>query len=74
MGIADLAITPLAQAALALALLATVLTAGVLVYAGLAWRRQWWSLGGRLHYSLVALTTLAFIWELNYWNLLGFRW
>lgn len=73
-GIADASITPLAQAALGVALLAAVLTAGVLVYTGLAWWGRWWSLGGRLHYSLVALATLAFVWELNYWNLLGFRW
>jgi CubicO group peptidase (beta-lactamase class C family) len=73
-GIADLSITPLAQGALLLALLATALTVGVLIYAGLAWRWRWWSLGGRLHYSLVALATLAFVLELNYWNLLGFHW
>jgi len=29
---------------------------------------------GRAHYALVTLGALAFIWFLNYWNLLGFRW
>ena len=57
LGIADLAITPVAQAALGMALLGAVLTAGVLVAAGLVWRWRWWSLGGRLHYSLVALAS-----------------
>ena len=73
-GIADLSITPLAQGALAMALIGALLTVGVVVYAGLAWRWRWWSLGGRLHYSLVALAALAFVWDLHYWNLLGFRW
>jgi hypothetical protein len=27
----------------------------------------------RIHYSLVTLAALAFVWFLNYWNLLGFR-
>ncbi len=30
-------------------------------------------LAARLHYSLVTLAALAFVWWLNYWNLLGYR-
>jgi len=73
-GIRDLSITPLAKAALAVALVATALTAGMVVCAGLAWKQRYWSVVARAHYTLVTLGALAFIWFLNYWNLLGFRW
>jgi CubicO group peptidase (beta-lactamase class C family) len=73
-GISDLSITPLAKAALGVALVATALTAGMVTCAGLAWQRHYWSVVGRAHYTLVTLGALAFIWFLNYWNLLGFRW
>jgi len=66
--------TALTKAALGLALLATTLTAGMVAFAGLAWRQRYWSVIGRAHYTLVTLGALAFIWFLNYWNLLGFRW
>jgi hypothetical protein len=39
-----------------------------------AWRRKWWGLLGRLHYTGVALAALGFVPFLWYWNLLGFRW
>ncbi|MEA3275141.1 MAG: serine hydrolase domain-containing protein [Pseudomonadota bacterium] len=66
-------ITPLARAVLLLPLLSAVLTGLTLVLAAIAWRRGYWSLWGRLHYSVVALFGLAFIGSLHYWNLLGFR-
>jgi CubicO group peptidase (beta-lactamase class C family) len=72
----DLALFPslLMKAALAIALVATGLTIGVVACVGLAWQRRYWSVLGRLHYTLLALGALAFSWFLNYWNLLGFRW
>lgn len=60
-------------ALLILPLAATALTAGVVGYAVLAWKHRYWGLAGRVHYSLVALAAVAFIWFLNHWNLLGFR-
>ena len=50
--------------------LTAVLAAGVLVFAGLAWKNGYWTVIGRLHYSLVALAVVAFIWFLSYWGLL----
>ena len=44
-----------------------------LALAVFAWARGYWSLAGRIHYSLVVLAGLAFVWFLGYWNLLGFR-
>jgi hypothetical protein len=54
-----------------LAFVSAVLTVCVLVCALLAWRGGFWSAGWRIHYTLVTLATLAFAWELLYWNLLG---
>jgi hypothetical protein len=66
--------TALTKAALGLALLATALTVGMVAFAGLAWRQRYWSVIGRAHYTLLTLGALGFIWFLNQWNLLGFRW
>jgi uncharacterized membrane protein YuzA (DUF378 family) len=66
-------VTPLLTTLFALALISAFLTVGVTVFALLAWWRRFWSVGRRVHYTLVALAALAFAWELVYWNLLGFR-
>ena len=41
----------------------------VLYLAYRAWRERWWSLLGRVHYSLV---TLSLVWSLVYLRLWGF--
>ena len=64
-------ITPLARAVLLLPLLSAMLTGITLFLAVLAWRRGYWSLWRRLHYSLLGLSGLAFVGSLHYWNLLG---
>lgn len=58
---------------LAIAITASVLAVGVLVFTILAWMKKYWYGCARLHYTLVLAAALAFIWFLNYWNLLGFR-
>ena len=58
---------------LLLALLAAVLTVGALVYTVLAWKDRYWGIAGRVYYTLVTLAAVAFVWFLNYWNLLGWR-
>lgn len=58
---------------LTLPLLGVAGTAGVIAYTGLAWKRGYWGLFGRLHYSLVAFSATAFVSLLAYYNLLGFR-
>ncbi len=50
-----------------------ILTLGAAIFTGLAWKGGYWSLWSRVHYSLVTLAMLVFIWWLNFWNLLGFR-
>jgi pimeloyl-ACP methyl ester carboxylesterase len=54
-------------------LLAAVLTVGLPIFTVLAWKEGYWSVVGRVHYSLLTLAGLAFIWFLNHWALLGFR-
>jgi hypothetical protein len=47
--------------------------AGLTVLACLiAWMRGYWRLTGRLHYTLVALAGVGFVWFLYHWNLLSF--
>ncbi|WP_440945255.1 serine hydrolase domain-containing protein [Methanosarcina sp. T3] len=58
---------------LAIALIAAILALGSVVFAVLAWKDNYWSYPERIHYSLVVMALLAFVWWLNNWNLLGFR-
>jgi hypothetical protein len=37
------------------------------------WGAGTWTLGARVHYTLAAVSALAFLIVLNYWNLLGYR-
>ncbi len=50
---------------------AAVLTTGVLWLAFLAWKDGFWSLAGRIHFTLVALGAASFIWLLVSWGMLG---
>jgi CubicO group peptidase (beta-lactamase class C family) len=59
--------------ALGLGVLAAVLTTGALVYTVLAWKDSYWSVAFRAYYTLVTVAAVAFVWFLNYWNLLGWR-
>jgi CubicO group peptidase (beta-lactamase class C family) len=61
------------QIVLGLGVLAAVLTAGALVYGVLAWKNSYWGPVTRAYYTLVAVAAVGFVWFLNYWNLLGWR-
>jgi CubicO group peptidase (beta-lactamase class C family) len=56
-----------------LPILAAVLCAGTLVFVFKAWKEHYWTPCQRLHFTLVALASLAFFWFLNFWNLIGWR-
>ncbi len=58
---------------LVIPVLTSVLAIVLAIFAVLAWKDRYWSVVERLHYSLVTLSGLAFVWFVNYWNLLGFR-
>ncbi|MFC4561921.1 serine hydrolase domain-containing protein [Nocardiopsis mangrovi] len=49
--------------------IAGVLTAGLLVAAAASWSRGWWTLSGRLHYTLVVLAAAVFIGIGGWYNL-----
>ena len=58
---------------LGLGVLSAVLTIGALVYTVLAWKNRYWSLAGRAYYTIVTIAAVAFVWFLDYWNWLGWR-
>ena len=58
---------------LGLGVLSAALTAGALVYAVLAWKDGYWGVAFRAYYTLVTVAAVAFVWFLNTWNLLGWR-
>jgi hypothetical protein len=46
---------------------------GTLVSTAVIWRRHRGGLWGRVAYTIVALALVASLWQINHWNLLGFR-
>jgi CubicO group peptidase (beta-lactamase class C family) len=58
---------------LGLGVLSAALMVGALIYGALAWKRGYWGIATRVHYTLVTVAAVAFVWFLNYWNLLGWR-
>jgi len=63
----------LMQKALWLPLAAIPLLAATALFSVRAWTRKYWSLAGRIHYSLVTVAGLTLLGWLYYWNLLGFH-
>jgi uncharacterized membrane protein YhhN len=47
--------------------------AAVMVWTVLAWKDKYWSLWGRVHFTVVMLALAEFLWFANTWNLLGFH-
>jgi len=66
-------IPPSLYFALTLPLLAVPLALLAAWFTVRVWRAGTWTLGARVHYSLAAVSVLAFLLILNYWNLLGYR-
>ncbi len=66
-------VPPIMKILLALPLVSIVLLIGTFFYAVSAWVRGYWTGCARIHYALVFLAGLAFLFFLHYWNLLGWR-
>ncbi len=65
---------PLAyKVTLGLGVLSALLTVAALVYTALAWKDRYWGVAFRIYYTLVTVAAAAFVWFLNQWNLLGWR-
>jgi CubicO group peptidase (beta-lactamase class C family) len=56
-----------------LGVLAAVLTPVALIFTVLAWKNRFWGDAFRIYCTLVTFTAVAFVWFLNYWNWLGWR-
>ncbi len=67
-------IPPLFGVLLVLPMLAALLSLGMLGFSAIIWKHTLWTRGRRIHYSLLTASNLSFVWFLDYWNLLGFRW
>jgi len=63
----------LSKIVLGLGVLSALLTVATLVYTVLAWKNGYWGIIFRSYYTLVMVAAVAYIWFLNYWNLLGWR-
>ena len=46
-----------------------LLALGMLIFSLLAWKQRFWTVGGRLFYTLATLAGLVFVWAVNYWHL-----
>ena len=66
-------ISLIVEIVMGLGVLAAVLTVGALVYTVLAWKNSDWGIVFRVYYTLVTVAAVAFVWFLNYWNWLGWR-
>ena len=58
---------------LGVGVMSAVLTAAALVYAVLAWKKGYWGAVTRMYYTLATVAAVAFVWFLNQWNMLGWR-
>jgi hypothetical protein len=48
-------------------------TIDALIYAVQAWKKGYWGVAFRIYCTVVMLAAVAFVWFLNQWNLLGWR-
>jgi CubicO group peptidase (beta-lactamase class C family) len=60
-------------AVLTLPLITLALTVLAAFLAVRVWRESYWTRGARVLHSAGVAAALAFVWFLNYWNLLGYR-
>jgi CubicO group peptidase (beta-lactamase class C family) len=65
-------LTPVAKGLLSVTQVCAVFAGLTVLGCLVAWRKHYWRLSGRLHYTLVALAGIGFTWFLYQWNLLTF--
>jgi hypothetical protein len=58
---------------LTLPLIGLALTALAVFLAVRVWREAYWTRGSRLLHTAGVASAIAFVWVLDYWNLLGYR-
>jgi hypothetical protein len=66
-------IPSLLKIVLVLPLISTGLTIVALILTYFVWKNKYWTVCGRVQYALIMMASVVFLWFLNYWKLLGFR-
>lgn len=66
-------VPPMLKSLSVLTMIAVILTVGMLLSLLLVWGKRYWTVYGRIHYTLVFFASCAFIWFLSYWRLFGFK-
>ena len=61
------------EIAIGFGVLFALLTPVALLYTVLAWKDRYWGTAYRMYYTLVTIAAIAFVWFLNYWKWLGWR-
>ena len=64
---------PSLRIVLALPVIAIALTVLASVFAVRSWQVPYWTALQRIRYLALAILSFAFIWTLNYWNLIGWK-
>ena len=54
-----------------LAIPVAILAVGAVIFTALAWRRGYWNLAWRIHYTLVTLGAVAVVWWYFDWKIIG---
>jgi CubicO group peptidase (beta-lactamase class C family) len=47
-----------------------VLATALVIFSVCSWLKPWWSVFGRVHYTILTLAAVVWVWFLVYWNLL----
>ena len=69
---------PNSEAWFAVSIIDIILILGLLIFSGLSWldfgnkeKKPYWTLWGRIHYTIMSLLCVVFVWSFSYWHLLG---
>ncbi len=63
-------VPPIMDLLMFLPLFLAILGLAMMVFSVLSWWKRYWTLRGRLHYSLITLSVLGLLWVLSYTNFL----
>jgi hypothetical protein len=66
-------IASITEVVIGLGVLAALLTAGAVVCTVMAWKNGYWGGVFRAYYTLVTVAAVTFVWFLDYWKWLGWR-
>ena len=54
-------------------IISSLLTIGLLIFTVIIWKRKVWNFSSRMHYSIITITCIGFIFWQYHWNWLGFH-